>query len=461
MQTAEHISNEAFERYNARRSDAAETLEVQAHIGECAACREKLAQVFDAEKAFAGLRNDFAFDDFADEPEHLPYENLALFVDGKMDEVEREIAESHLAICENCARDASDLRSYRTIAETENNAAIVSSTRAGTETIPFRRRVFGFNFSFLKVSVATLAVLFAVLLAVWFIARNQANRSDELANVNPDNQNTVQPSPAPTAFITNPPIDNSSNINSSTEPPPASNATDDETKTPPEAAPLLALNDASGQVTLDEKGNLRGLENLPPGLQQSVRQSLQTQKVTIPNTLKSLAGNQNGVLMGEDETRGVPFALQTPIGKVIRTNQPVLRWRALAGATKYSVAVVDSNFRVVAQSPALTATEWTPPALPRGANYAWQVTATKADGSETVSPSSPAPQAKFRILEQPAANELNRLEKSGVKSHLVRGTAFANAGLLDEAAKEFEALVRENPKSPIARKLLASVKSRR
>lgn len=460
MQTVEHISNEAFERYNARRSDAAETLEVQAHIGECASCREKFARAFDAGKVFANLQNDFAFDDFADEPEHLPYEHLALFVDGKMDEVEREIAESHLAICENCARDAADLRSYRTIAETGNNAPVVSSVHAETETIPFRKRLFRFDFSFLKISVATLAVLFAVLLAVWFIARNQTNRGDELADINPNNQNTVQPSPAPSGFITNPPLDNSSNDNSTTAPA-NSNATNSETKTPPEAAPLFALNDASGQVTLDEKGNLRGLENLPPGMQRSVRQSLQTQKVTIPNSVKSLAGNQNGVLMGDDETRGVPFALQTPIGKVIRTNQPVLRWRALAGATRYSVAIVDSNFRVVAQSPALTATEWTPPALPRGVNYAWQVTATKADGSETVSPSSPAPQAKFRVLEQTAADELNRLEKSGVKSHLVRGTAFASAGLLDEAAREFEALVRENPKSPIARKLLASVKSKR
>ncbi len=110
MQTSEHISTEAFERYAARTSAPTETLAVQRHVAACEMCREKLAQFFDAEKAFVGLQNDFAFDDFAGEPEHLPYEQLALFVDGKLDAVENEIMQSHLAICLECEKDLADLR---------------------------------------------------------------------------------------------------------------------------------------------------------------------------------------------------------------------------------------------------------------------------------------------------------------------------------------------------------------
>jgi hypothetical protein len=160
---------------------------------------------------------------------------------------------------------------------------------------------------------------------------------------------------------------------------------------------------------------------------------------------------------GGDETGGVPFALLTPVGKIVRENQPVLRWKPLKDAVSYTVAIVNSNFRVVEESGKLTATNWKPAKpLPRGAVYSWQVTATKADGSETVSPSAPAPQARFRVLDQKMADDLSKLEKT--KSRLALGVLYATAGLIEEARREFQILVKENPKSALARKLLAGVR---
>jgi hypothetical protein len=148
-----------------------------------------------------------------------------------------------------------------------------------------------------------------------------------------------------------------------------------------------------------------------------------------------------------------------PIGKVIRENQPILRWKPLKDATAYSVTIVDDKFRVIAESGSLTATSWkSSKPLPRGANYSWQVTTIKDDGSETVLPSAPAPQAKFRVMEQTAFDDLIRIEKSGTKSHLARGIIYAQAGLKAEARAEFQALLKENPRSPPARRLLDSVK---
>ncbi len=47
------------------------------------------------------------------EPAHLEYEQLEASVDGRADLVDREIVESHTAICAACARELRDLREFR------------------------------------------------------------------------------------------------------------------------------------------------------------------------------------------------------------------------------------------------------------------------------------------------------------------------------------------------------------
>ncbi len=228
------------------------------------------------------------------------------------------------------------------------------------------------------------------------------------------------------------------------------------------SSPVKTLNDGGAQVAFDAEGNLNNLESLPASIRQAVRRSISSQQAQTPRSLDALAEGRTGILMSgsaELTNKGVPFALLSPIGKVTREPQPILRWRPLAGAKSYTVAVVDSNFRIVAQSPNLTATEWKPPQpLARGLTYSWQVTAKQSDDAEVVSPVSPAPQAKFHVMDENAFDEVTRMENSGVKSHLARGVIYAQAGLVDEARTEFETLVQDNPRSQLARKLLNSVK---
>jgi hypothetical protein len=225
------------------------------------------------------------------------------------------------------------------------------------------------------------------------------------------------------------------------------------------------LNDGGGRVVFDARGGLRGLEALSPDARTAVRRSLSTRRVDTSRVLDGLARDAAGVLMSGEATSGeragVPFALIGPVGKVVREDRPVLRWRPLAGAVSYKAAVVNSKFQVVAESRPTIANEWASPVvLQRGQTYYWQVTATLADGSETTSPRSPAPQAKFRVLEQTTEDELRRLEESTPESHLARGVLYAQAGLVEEAAAEFSELVNLNPRSPVAHKLLQSVRRR-
>ncbi len=454
MQQTEHIAERDFIGYSKRELPAAETLRVQRHVVVCDACREKLALVFDAQTSFSAVQNNFAFDDFSGELEHLPYEQLALFVDEKLDEVDREIAESHFAICLECAKDLNDLRSYKAIADAPiltNEAKQTTMQVAGKS---FWQRLFAFD-SIGSFAPVAAAALIAVLFGAWFLIRS--NRTDEIAQVDTNVKQPASPSPAIANVISaNNSLSNNTLPEASPQPTISPVAP---TENLPNQETLFALSDANGQVTVDENNRVKGLENLSPAAQKAVAQSLQTGKVFVSNAANSLGGN-GGVLMGGgDESNGVPFGLTTPLGRVIKENQPTLRWKPLKDATDYTVAIVDDKFRVIEESGKLSSTEWRPSKpLPRGTTYSWQVTATRADGSEAVSPASPAPQARFRVLEQATIDDINRLEKSGHRSHLALGVLYAQAGLKQEARREFQALVKANPSSALARKLLAGVR---
>ena len=107
----------------------------------------------------------------------------------------------------------------------------------------------------------------------------------------------------------------------------------------------------------------------------------------------------------------------------------------MEGATGYVVEVYDPQFNLVATSPQQTGNSWTT-TLPRGNVYSWQVKAIK-EGQEITSPRPPAPQAKFRVLDQTKANEIANAKRAYGTSHLTLGLLYADAGLLKEAEQEF------------------------
>jgi len=158
---------------------------------------------------------------------------------------------------------------------------------------------------------------------------------------------------------------------------------------------------------------------------------------------------------------GLPFRLLSPLGQVVRSQQPTFRWQTVPGAQSYKIFVTDADLNEVATSPALNATEWriTQP-LKRGGIYSWQVTALR-NGVAISSPVLPAPQAKFRILDRSTLDMMEQAERAEPHSHLTRGVLYAEAGMLDKAEEELQLLVRQNPRADIAHKLLRSVQAMR
>jgi hypothetical protein len=219
----------------------------------------------------------------------------------------------------------------------------------------------------------------------------------------------------------------------------------------------LVLQDGGRLVKVDSRGRFTGLEALPAGWRRAVESALRARRVERPVVVEALGG-QKETLLG-DPGSASKFLIVGPAGTVVESEQPLFRWRALSGEASYVVAVFDSKFKRVAKSGPLTTTEWTcPRTLERGSTYTWQVTALR-DGEAIVSPSPPAPEARFRVLEQAAADELIRARQLRPASHLTLGVLYARAGMADEAEREFRALVESNPGSAVARSLLLSVQA--
>lgn len=85
------------------------------------------------------------------------------------------------------------------------------------------------------------------------------------------------------------------------------------------------------------------------------------------------------------------FALLGPFGEATSDTRPTFSWQPLAGAVRYSVAIVDTGLHPVQRSRSLRTTSWRPRRpLHRGRTYLWQVTATLRNGSKVVA-STPSP----------------------------------------------------------------------
>jgi hypothetical protein len=221
---------------------------------------------------------------------------------------------------------------------------------------------------------------------------------------------------------------------------------------------ITSLNDNGEKLKIDQSGSVAGLKNLPPETQRSIKETLLAAEIRKPEALIELAGVQ-GPVRGTTEHK-LSFRLLSPCGVVLSNNLPAFKWEPLDSATGYRVLVADAaNQEVAASGPLPSATTlWTPPSsLKRGGTYTWVVIAT-INGTEVTAPAATAPEMKFKLLGDGKVMELDLLRRS-TKSHLALGVFYAREGMLAEAEQEFQHLVRENPKSPLAVKLLRTVQS--
>ena len=418
----EHLTPKQIGEYSQSRLSAAELLAASDHLAECGLCRGSLETSTNGDAAFFAVHADT----FAEEATaHLTLDQTADYVDRHLSGEALQMVQDHLGNCEPCALAVADLRDFR------NEIAPSLDREYGPAATPVKDgRPQGrslWKWFLLPVPAFSAAALVLLLFGViGYLVWRAPERQEELA---------VVPSPSP---IPSP----------SVQP----------TVAPPTQVTYVAqLTDGSGVVSLDQEGRLSGADNLPPAYQTLVKKALSSQRVERSSELEGLARPQSS-LMGSD-SQGNEFSILEPVGSVLITNRPAFRWSKMEGATGYVVEVYDPQFNLVATSPPQTGNAWST-TLPRGNIYSWQVKAIK-DGQEITSPRPPAPQAKFRVLDQAKANEIANAKRAYGTSHLTLGLLYADAGLLREAEQEFRLLRRANPNSEVARNLLRQVQALR
>ena len=384
--------------------------------------------------AFFSLRSQVFEEEALDTGAHLMMDQAAAYVDRHLSGEKLHAVDDHLTHCEECVFAVNDLREFRNeiapsldrdYEPTTVPSTVQSSRQRGLAAFVARLRTsLVAAFGFAGVAMLLLAVI------AWFVWRTPQEREEQIA---------VAPSPLsqPSAL-----------------PQPESSA---ESPMPPPAAAVVAqLNEGSRVITLDQDGKLSGAEDLPPAYQELLKKTLSNSRIEKSSQLQGLTRPPSS-LMGSDN--GQNFAVLDPLGNVLLSNRPTFRWSALEGATGYVIEVYDEKFNPVMTSPQLTGLTWTT-TLSRGNIYSWQVKALK-DGQEIASPRPPAPQAKFRILDQAKANEIANARRAYPSSHLTLGLLYTQAGLLREAEQEFRLLQKANPNSDLARNLLRQVQSLR
>ena len=224
------------------------------------------------------------------------------------------------------------------------------------------------------------------------------------------------------------------------------------------APPALArVRDGGGTIELDAQGGLHGLDAAPPEERNLVREALERASLPVGPALPAEAP---GVLMGAGNAAPPPFAPLGPLNVRVLSDRPVFTWQPYAGAEHYQVLVTNENFDPLARSGMIAVTAWQPEkALPRGVRLLWQVRAWR--GGEMVSaPAPPAPPARFEIAGEQIAAWIEQVRSAPQPSHLLAAVLCAQAGLREEAARELEALARENPDSKLVASLQSGVTAR-
>lgn len=160
--------------------------------------------------------------------------------------------------------------------------------------------------------------------------------------------------------------------------------------------------------------------------------------------------SEDGVLRGGTTSRA--FSLHSPVGTVVLDDRPRFHWVATSDARSYAVVIADTQSSAIAASGSSGTPSWRPSTpLPRGRTYAWQVTAHT--GLESiVSPGLSAPEARFHVASREVVAEIET-----AKTHLERGVAMAERGVLDDAERELQQAAGEGERQAPA--LLEQVRS--
>lgn len=474
---SDHTPTSQMERFCARALPVPELVSIGRHLASCKTCHQLFQETIERRRDYVPVSFTLAPEKWL-QHEHLAYEQLVTYVENSLDTAEQEIIDIHLQLCGQCDENLRSFQRFRQQTGTELADVHVSDVQPS-----WRDKVlFGWNWLTtgwkpVYATAAAVAIFCLIIFAAVMFERNKTNdqqarqsqpeQSKEAVSTPSVNSSNI-PTPAnrnnDVAIAAAPTTNTNSSNKVEVSPQPNTNrpSSSQQKVMPERVRPSLgeavALNDGQDRVVIDNSGNLTGLDNLSPETQQTIKEVLLARNIERPAALSEIMGEASplrGTAAG-----GPPFRLLSPARTVIANDRPTFNWTKVVGATSYRVQVVDSRNREVANSGELpsTLTAWTlPKPLARGVVYTWVVTAV-VDSREVIAPSASEPEMRFKIADEATLREINALQKDN-RSHLALGILYARAGMIAEAERELQILVKQNPTSSVAQKLLCSIQS--
>jgi hypothetical protein len=330
--------------------------------------------------------------------QHLTQNDLEAHFEGQLPPARLTHYAAHLDACESCRAELEDLRAFKT-----DLSAFQHSQSARSESgLGKRRGAPGLA----QAAMITTLVVAAVSAVLWW--RWEKPRANETPVAVP-------------AVVTHP------------------------IATAPAAPAAPAAPVQARDTRLDDE-----IAALPASVKPVVAEAIRSGKLRLPSEVSDF---HRQALLAPNANAG--FVLLAPFGEAISEARPEFRWQPLAGAIRYSVAIVDTRLHPVQHSHALRAPSWRPRRpLRRGQTYLWQVTATLRGGSTIVASS---PGALIQVIPQRLADELEQFRRKHEEAHLVLGAFYAQAGMLTESANELKKVVPGDPSYSTARTLLESL----
>jgi hypothetical protein len=440
-----HLQEFELRRYRRRQMEPDELLSANDHLAACDECYDD----FDGER-FLERTYQFARSGIdptiLDDSAHLSYSQTDAYVDGKLSVDACKKVKNHVDICMECKEEVEEFRQLSD--ELKPGAEVFPA-----ETRSSRHSLTLWNRPALRLSLEIAAIVTAFVAGGWILSPGLRDKVDDLSRetieLRRDNRELRQKIDQ---------ISSQEKVSGDRSTDAAKNAVTGSLH--PSSLPpvVVMLKDGARQVTLDATGTVRGYESLPSRYLAMIREALSTGQLAIASPLSApAAGLRGGV---KPVQQSPPFRLVSPVATSVIETQPVLQWEPLEGAAHYSVAIYGSNYQEVALVKDIRGTDCKlPRPLTPGQNYVWQVTAFK-DGMEFVSPGPTNTEARFKVLPEAQAVEIERALKKWGDSSLLIGLLCARAGLHDEATQRFRALLEANPTSPIAAQLNQALKSK-
>ena len=191
--------------------------------------------------------------------------------------------------------------------------------------------------------------------------------------------------------------------------------------------------------------------------QRKVDAALRSGNILLPDFMKDLRPKRE-VLMGAPSA--ARMELVTPASTAVATPRPIFRWTSLGEKWKYRVRVFAPGFQLVAESPEISADEWTSAVdLPSGVNLEWQVNALLGDERLTF-PQPPALPPRFRVLDPSTIARIKQVAAQPGVTDLMVAIEWAEAGAIDDARRALEMALHADPQKPDVQRLLDSLAPR-